>query len=197
MQTPAPAIEIVPYTELWVTEFRETGAKLRRALGDLALRIDHIGSTSVPGLCAKDIVDIQIAVRSLEPDEPLITAMAEAGYRYLPQFQEDHQPPGDNRLESEWRKRFFREMEGQKRTHIHVRVEGAANQRYAVIFRDFLRANAPAMLAYEQIKRELARLHPNDIDAYYDIKDPVCDLIKNAAEAWAATTGWQPGPSDA
>lgn len=192
-----PAIEIVPYQEAWVAEFCETSGKLRRALGDLAVRIDHIGSTSVPGLCAKDIVDIQVAARSLEPDEPLIAAMLGAGYRFLSQFQEDHQPPGDKRPESEWKKRFFRETDGYKRTHIHIRVEGAANQRYALLFRDYLRANHPAMLAYEQIKRELARLHPNDVDAYYDIKDPVCDLIMNAAESWAAATRWQPGPSDA
>jgi len=178
-------------------EFRETGEKLRRALGDLAPRIDHIGSTSVPGLCAKDIVDIQVAVQTLDPDEPLIAAMEEAGYRSLPQFSQDHRPPGDSSPDHQWQKRFFREREGERRTHIHFRVEGAANQRYALLFRDYLRTNTPAMLAYERIKKELARLHPNDVDAYYDIKDPVCDLIMNSAGAWAAATQWRPGPSDA
>ncbi|HEX5323864.1 MAG TPA: GrpB family protein [Capsulimonadaceae bacterium] len=199
MQTPSPArkIEIVSYQDRWPDEFRETGAKLRRALGDVAARIDHIGSTSVSGLCAKDIVDIQVAVRSLDPDDEFVSSMEEAGFRFLPQFSKDHRPPGDDRPESEWQKRYFRESIGNKETHIHFRVEGAANQRYALLFRDYLRANRPAMLAYEQIKRELARLHPNDVDAYYDIKDPVCDLIMNAAEAWATATDSCPGRSDA
>lgn len=195
--TPVRKIEIVSYRERWPDEFREHGAKIRQALGDMALRIDHIGSTSVPGLAAKDIIDIQVAVASIEPDEPLIAAMTTAGYRHLPQFSNDHRPPGDDRPEAEWQKRYFRERVGEKETHIHVRVEGAANQRYALLFRDYLRANKPAMLAYEQIKTTLARLHPDDIDAYYDIKDPACDLIMQSAEAWAVATAWKPGRSDA
>lgn len=190
-------IEIVPYTAAWFAEFREHGEKLRRSLGDLALRIDHIGSTSVAGLAAKDIVDIQVAVASLDPDEEIIARVADAGFRLIPGITEDHRPPGDEQAAGQWQKRFFRESGGCKRTHVHVRVDGAANQRYALLFRDYLRANRQAMLTYEQIKRTLARLHPDNADAYYDIKDPVCDLIMHAARIWAAAADWQPGPSDA
>ena len=79
---------------------------------------------------------------------------------------------------------------------MHIRVQGRANQRYALLFRDYLRVHAEAARAYEELKRVLAR-HVSDIGAYTDVKDPACDLIAIAAEAWAAATGWEPGPSDA
>ena len=86
---------------------------------------------------------------------------------------------------------------GQRPTHLHVRQVGRANQRYALLFRDYLRAHPGAAETYAIIKRELIRLNPDDVDAYYAVKDPVCDLIMDAARIWAAATGWDPGPSDA
>ena len=67
-----------------------------------------------------------------------------------------------------------------------MREVGRANQRYALLFRDHLRADARAAAAYERVKVALARLHPDDADAYYAVKDPVCDLVIHAAERWAA-----------
>ncbi len=188
-------IEILPYQTHWATEFQQIGTSLRQALGSLALRIDHIGSTSIPGLGAKDIVDIQVTVASLVPEEPLKAAFLAAGYEMRDGVWEDHRPAGDERPEPEWQKRYCREHEGARRVHLHVRVAGAANQRYAVLFRDFLRSNPSAAGSYDQIKRELARLHPHDIDAYYAVKDPACDLIMAAAEGWAAATNWEPTKS--
>jgi GrpB-like predicted nucleotidyltransferase (UPF0157 family) len=75
-------------------------------------------------------------------------------------------------------------------------VTGRANQRYAVLFRDYLRANPAMAVAYGQVKLALAAYHADDVEAYYAIKDPVCDVIMGGAEDWAATTGWVPGPSD-
>jgi GrpB-like predicted nucleotidyltransferase (UPF0157 family) len=77
-----------------------------------------------------------------------------------------------------------------------VRLRGAANQRYALLFQDYLRVHPMGAAAYAQVKLALARYHADDIDAYYDIKDPVCDIIMAAAESWAAATQWEPGPSD-
>jgi GrpB-like predicted nucleotidyltransferase (UPF0157 family) len=191
-------IEIVPYQERWPQEFAAIGAALRAFLGPLALRIDHIGSTSVPGLAAKDVIDLQVAVASLDPIEPLVSGfMAAGGYRLRPDIQGDHTPPGDTHPPEHWRKRYFREPEGGRRTHLHVRVEGRANQRYALLFRDFLRSSRLAAGGYELTKLELSRLHPDDVDAYYAVKDPICDIIMAGAECWAAATGWKPGPSDA
>ena len=80
--------------------------------------------------------------------------------------------------------------------NVHVRAAGRPNQRYALLCRDFLRANPTAAEAYALFKQRLAA-QGMEIGAYVDIKDPVFDLIMHAAESWAARTGWRPGPSDA
>lgn len=97
----------------------------------------------------------------------------------------------------ELKKEFFREPIGSRRAHIHVREAGQLNQRYALVFRDYLRSNPRARSAYEAIKRQLAHSYPTDIESYLAIKDPVMDLIYAAAETWALTTNWQLDESDA
>lgn len=184
------AIEIVPYREQWPAEFVRLAAPLREALGDLALRVDHIGSTAVPGLAAKDVIDMQVTVRELSDD--VQAALGSIGYSRLADINSDHAPPYWTGPEEEWQKQIYRPPAGLRRTNLHVRVEGRANQRYALLFRDFLRTHPAAMGAYALIKQHLARLHPDDWDAYYDIKDPACDLIWSGAEEWAQRTNWQP-----
>ena len=94
--------------------------------------------------------------------------------------------PSDAR---EWRKILFTEPSGARRTHVHMRVEGWANQRYALLFRDFLRTHAEEAAAYAAAKRALAALAP-DSGTYASAKDPVCDLVYLAAERWADDVGW-------
>ena len=190
-------VRIVDYEERWPGEFAVIAGVLREGLGELALRIDHIGSTAVPGLGSKDIIDLQVTVASFTPLEPLTAAFAEIGYRLRDVPDVDHRPPGDTRPAKEWEKRYAREPEGARRTHCHIRVDGRANQRYALLFRDYLRGHRPAATGYEAAKRALAQLHPGDIDAYWAVKDPICDIIMAGAEAWAAATNWTAGPWDA
>jgi GrpB-like predicted nucleotidyltransferase (UPF0157 family) len=187
-------IEIVPYHPTWPDEFRAIGTGLRQALGDLALRIDHIGSTSVPGLAAKDIIDAQVTVRALAP--AVEAALTSAGYTRVESITHDHVPPGGEALEDQWAKWFFRPPPAQRRTNLHVRIAGRANQRYPLLFRDYLRAHPAMAEAYAQVKRALAKYHADDIDAYLAVKDPVCDIIMGGAEAWVASTGWALGPGD-
>lgn len=189
-------IVIVPYDELWTGAFREIGASLRKALGESAVRIDHIGSTSVPGLAAKDIIDVQVTVDELD-GAAISSMLAPLGYTLREDISRDHVPPGGSGNPADWKKLYFRAPETQRPTHLHVRQVGRANQRYPLLFRDYLRASPVAMGAYQQIKVALARLHPDDVKAYYDVKDPACDLIIDAAERWARETGNQVGPSDA
>lgn len=191
----AASIAIVAYDERWPAEFARIGAALRAALGDLALRIDHIGSTAVPGLAAKDVVDVQVTVAALDA-AALAAALAPLGYTLRDDISEDHVPPGRDAAPAEWQKLYFRAPAGQRPTHLHLRQAGRANQRYALLCRDYLRSAPTAAAAYGQIKTALARLHPTDQDAYYGVKDPVCDLIADAAERWAAATGYALGPSD-
>jgi GrpB-like predicted nucleotidyltransferase (UPF0157 family) len=183
-------ILIEPYSERWPDDFRRVAEGLRAVLGERASRIDHIGSTSVPGLAAKPVIDVQVTVAGLPDAAPL----ADAGPEELGAFS-DHRPPGANGPASDWQKRLF-VRRAAPRANVHVRVAGRPNQRYAVLFRDYLRGHPDAADAYAELKRRLAR-ELGDVGTYADVKDPACDLIAVAAETWASASGWQPGPSDA
>jgi GrpB-like predicted nucleotidyltransferase (UPF0157 family) len=186
-------LEIVPYQERWPGEFQEIAGDLREGLGDLALRIDHIGSTSVRGLAAKDVIDIQISVRAL--DEILKKALVSIGYTKAQGLWRDHCPASVVAPKSAWEKWYFKPPAGQRRTHVHVRVQGRANQRYPLLFRDYLRTHPGPAGAYAELKRRLAE-NLADPGTYSDVKDPAVDLIYFAAEEWAETVGWAPGESD-
>jgi GrpB-like predicted nucleotidyltransferase (UPF0157 family) len=189
-------IELVPYDKRWPGAFQRIAADIRHALGGLALRIDHVGSTAIPDLAAKDVIDVQVTVALLDP-EPLITAFGRIGYICTAPDGRDHVPPGGSeRDDADWRKLFLVPSEG-RRVHVHVRVAGAANQRYALLFRDYLRTHPAAAAAYADLKRKLATLDPPlDMRAYADVKDPACDIVIAAAEDWADLVSWTPGPTD-
>ena len=179
-------VEIVPYSDRWPVEFRHVARRVRSVLGEGALRIDHVGSTAVPGLAAKDRIDVQVTVTDLAHANPL----GAAGFEEVIPVA-DHRPPGAT-SDDDWQKRFF----SMPRTNVHVRTEGRANQRYALLFRDYLRAHPTAAVAYAELKRRLAA-ELRDVRRYADVKDPACDLIIAAAEDWAGASGWAPGPTDA
>ncbi|RYG73954.1 GrpB family protein [bacterium] len=185
-------IEIVPYDSEWNDRFVGLGGAIREALGETARAIHHIGSTAVPGLGAKDVIDLQVTVASL--DTPIEGPLTSLGYAEVVGLA-DHLPPGTTLAPDELAKRYFRHEEPP--THLHVRAEGQFNTRYALLCRDYLRAHGLAASAYGEIKRELARMFPLDADSYYAVKDPVFDLIMVGAEAWVRETGWTIPPSDA
>jgi GrpB-like predicted nucleotidyltransferase (UPF0157 family) len=187
-------VEIIPYQSSWIADFREIAARLRQGLGNLATRIDHIGATSVPGLAAKDVVDIQITVTALTSE--LMTAMLALGYAHPAGIWRDHRPPHALGSDDNWDKWFFNPPAGQRRTNTHVRIAGRANQRYPLLFRDYVRAHPATAEAYAELKRRLAQ-NLADADTYPEVKDPAVDLIYLAAEEWASVTQWQMGPSDA
>jgi GrpB-like predicted nucleotidyltransferase (UPF0157 family) len=184
-------IEIVDPDPRWDGQFRELAVSLRQALGDRALRIDHIGSTSVPRLPAKPIVDVQVTVETFDGlrEQPI-----PAGFRWS-DYAEDHAPPGRDLPPEQWAKRFMW-CADPPRANVHFRIEGRANQRYALLFRDYLRTHPSAASAYAMLKQALARIVRDDIDAYLDVKDPACDIAMVGAEEWARATSWRPGPSD-
>src|SRR6476619_1320819 len=101
-------VVIVRYDERWPADFAAIGAALRGVLGDLALRIDHIGSTSVPGLAAKDRIDVQLTVANFERFELVQGALERLGYTIVPGNTSDHRPPGWVGTDAQWEKRFFR-----------------------------------------------------------------------------------------
>jgi dephospho-CoA kinase len=174
----------------WAIEFERIASLLSDAVGADAARIDHIGSTSVPGLASKDVIDVQITVPDAAALERAATKLEALGWPRGIDFS-DHPVPGLPGERSHWQKEFFDEPPGERAIHVHVRIDGRANQRYALLVRDYLRAHPDAAAAYLDVKRGLAELAPNS-DAYADAKDPACDLIYLAAERWAAETGWPP-----
>lgn len=186
----ATMIVIGNYRQNWSSDFQIIRRELAGLLGKRALRIDHIGSTSVPEMAAKDIIDVQITVAAL--DEGIARVLVGAGYIWRPNLTRDHVPAGAEADPAMWSKMFFKAPTGRRAANVHVRVSGALNQRYPLLFRDYLRAHPRSARSMAMIKRELAKRHPNDEDAYYDVKDPVCDLVWEAALAWARQSDWEP-----
>lgn len=190
-------IVIVDHRAAWAEEFAAVGAALRAALGDRAQAIHHVGSTSVPRLAAKDVIDVQVTVDALTDDLRPLVEGAGLGLRWLDDIDRDHTPPGAVIAAADAAKRTASARPPDRRINVHLRVGGRWNHRYALLCRDFLRAEAGAAAAYGEVKRQLARHLPDDVDAYYDIKDPVFDILMAGAERWATATEWAIPPGDA
>lgn len=177
-------IIIEPYTEKWIEEFNIIGHNIRQQMGDIATRIDHIGSTSIVGIDAKPVIDIQISVKSFTPFEKIQKPLEGLGYRYM-----SNNP--------ELTKRYFREPIGTKRTHIHVRIDGHWSQQFALLFRDYMRVHPDDCQKYVDLKNQLAIRFRHDRNAYVEGKvDLIWDIMKRA-DGWAQQIGWTCGESDA
>lgn len=177
-------VEVADYDPAWPVLFGEIGSVLRAALGAVALRIDHIGSTAVPGLAAKSVIDVQISVADFEPIETFKDPLERLGYVYR----------ADN---LERTKRYFREAPGSSRTHIHVRRAGSFSEQFPLLLRDYLRCHATAAAEFAMVKRRLAGRFRYDGAGYTDAKNPYVWEIIRRADEWAQLQGWAPGPSDA
>lgn len=177
-------VEISEWSPLWGGKFQRLGAEIRASLGNRAIRIDHIGSTSIRGLAAKPIIDIQVSVADFEPFGELRYGLETIGFLWR-----NHNP--------DLAKRYFRETPGDQRTHIHVRRSGSWHEQWALLFRDYMRAAPSEHKAYVDLKRRLAAEYPTDRKAYTDGKaDHLWGLIRQA-DAWAGAIGWKPPVSDA
>lgn len=181
---------MVPYDETWVPRAERLIAALRSALGPAALRIEHIGSTAVPEMAAKDVIDLQVSVDDLDAAQRQFDgALRIEGFRLLP-YDRDHVPAGLDDDPGRWAKRIWsRRGHPEGDVNLHVRLAGSPNERLALLFRDWLRAHPAAVPAYAAFKLALADAVP-DLEAYTEVKDPVVDLVMTVAETWAAETGW-------
>jgi GrpB-like predicted nucleotidyltransferase (UPF0157 family) len=185
-------VTVVGYDEEWPRRAAAELTLLTTALGDLVLHAAHIGSTSIPMMAAKDILDLQLSVWDLDEaaaafDGPL----AELGYTRLP-YERDHVPAGDKGDPNLWAKRYWRRRgHPNGDVNLHVRVVGSPNERLALLFCDYLRAHPLSVAAYSRFKEVLAA-QVSDLEPYTDIKDPVVDVVTVAAEEWASATDWQP-----
>ncbi|GAA2980890.1 dephospho-CoA kinase [Actinokineospora diospyrosa] len=178
------APRILDHDLTWPAQAQRLLARLRLAVGGAALRVDHVGSTSVPGLAAKDVLDFQVVVATLDDglDEPL----AAAGFPRLPGFDLDSpHPPGGPATA----KRTHVAADPGRWANVHVRAQDSPFAGYSLLFPAWLRADGSARAEYEQLKRGLASSH-SDVPAYAEAKESWFDQAIPRAEAWAAATGW-------
>jgi GrpB-like predicted nucleotidyltransferase (UPF0157 family) len=183
--------EIVAYNAEWPVLAARTLAILRGPFSQFATRFEHIGSTAVPGMAAKNVLDLQISVLDLSA----ITQAVGAGLQSLSfdqsPYQSDHIPAGIVDSQENWSKRLWlRRTPEEIDVNLHVRRSGSPNERLALLFRDWFRSHPQAVPAYAAFKTALAEICP-DINSYTDIKEPVVDVVITAAEEWASTSGWQ------
>ncbi|MCF3125495.1 GrpB family protein [Streptomyces arenae] len=182
----ATDVSVVDYQDTWPRDFERIAERLRPALAGLAVAVDHVGSTSVPGLAAADCVDVQVRMTSLDEarDVPLLAAL---GFRCRPEPW--------NRSEISFGhpcpKLVFAPPAGARRCHVHLREDRRSNSTYALLFRDYLRANREARDAWGAFKRRLASSAPA-LEEYGRIKAPATDALMAGAQLWALQTDWVP-----
>lgn len=173
---PLTMIVITEYDANWPALFDEEALRLRGAFGSAALRIEHVGSTSVPGLSAKPVIDMQVSVASLLPHGRYVRTMAALGYRHVPLDDFDLVYP------------FFHKPADWPGTHhVHLCESGGEQERNHLAFRNYLRAHPRAARDYEALKRELARSHdgrtPRSMEAYSLAKSEFVAEVLCAARA--------------
>jgi dephospho-CoA kinase len=169
-------------------------AKLAAALADQPVsEVSHIGSTSVPGLVAKDVIDVQVGVRSLAAadTDPFRAAMTGAGYVETRGRNTQDSPLPEGSDPTGWSKRFWGGCDPAEFVHVHVRETGSPAWRFALLFRDWLRHEPVERDAYTALKRRLASTHETT-DDYTEGKEPWFAQAFGRANAWAALTDWTP-----
>lgn len=150
-------VEILAYNREWPRRYLLLAKGIRRALGPFALRVEHIGSTAVPGLAAKDIIDIQVSVASFQPETNYRTPLERIGYGY----RADHDP----------NHRFFKQDSpaGRRLVNLHVCEAGSVWEERHLLFRNILRSNPQAAKDYELLKAALSAKYA-DVLSYTDAK---------------------------
>ena len=157
---------VLPYDETWKEDFLRIKAELQDALGGLALRIEHVGSTAVEGLSAKPIIDLDVVIRDDSMLEAAVSALLKIGYRH----EGDLGIPGREAFSYDGKEHL-------RKHHLYVCPQDSAELRRHLAFRDYLRSHPDAVRAYSRIKEEGAALYPYDIEKYIEHKAPFIGKI--------------------
>jgi dephospho-CoA kinase len=169
------APKIVAHRDDWAAQAQRLAARIRLAAGALALRVDHIGSTAVAGLAARDVLDLQVTVRSGAEADDLAQPLIAAGFPALGSSQE------------------YVSADPARWANVYARVEGSAEWRFALLCRDWLIADGTARADYERTKRALsAQHHDRSMSDYLAAKQTWLDTARPRAQEWAQRTGWAP-----
>jgi GrpB-like predicted nucleotidyltransferase (UPF0157 family) len=169
MPTGEAPVEIVPYDPSWPVRFEEEKKALRQTLAAwLVGPVEHIGSTAIPGLAAKPVIDIMARVATLDASRPAIAALVELGYCYAPY-----------RADSEhW---FCKPSAAFRTHHLHLIPIGSPLWGESLAFRDYLRSHSQIAAEYQDLKRRLAVAHHFDREAYTEAKGPFVARITGLA----------------
>lgn len=176
------------WDEDWPAAGQRLITRLRAALGERAVSIDHVGSTAIPGLIAKDVIDLQIGVKDLhDADRPaFVDAMAAAGFPRAAGHWWDSGADG-----KDWPKRVHGSADPGRIVHVHVREHGSEGWVWSLRFRDWMRADAVARERYAQFKRDLASRLTRTTD-YAAAKEPWFRRAHTDALSWDSRSGWSP-----
>jgi dephospho-CoA kinase len=180
--TPDPA-GLVPADPRWSDQAARIRARLATHCGHRALRIDHIGSTAITGMDARDIIDLQVTVAAIQTADELAEDLLRAGYPRVDSITADRRYDHSNTMSE---KRFHASADPGRPTHVHIRVDGDPNQRFALLFVDWLQANAGVRADYLAVKRQ-GDADPAAVMRWLGDAYP-------RASAWAEGTGWSPRP---
>ncbi|MBR3555845.1 MAG: GrpB family protein [Oscillospiraceae bacterium] len=159
-------VVVLPYDVQWEQAFVSIKDELLKALGPLAVRIEHVGSTSVRGLSAKPIIDIDVVIKDYSVFDAVAAALEEIGYHH----------EGDLGIAMREAFRYDSKEHLQKR-HLYVCPQDSPELKRHVAFRDYLRSHPEAVREYSRIKAEGAALYPNDIEQYIQHKSPFIEKI--------------------
>ena len=159
-------VVVESYNESWPLAFESIRSELADALGNLAIRIEHVGSTSVKGLSAKPVIDIDIVIKDRAVLDQVIEALGSIGYTH----EGDLGIPGREAFKYEGKEHLMKH-------HLYVCAEDSSELKRHLAFRDYLRSHPDAVLEYSKIKEEGALLYPYDIDSYIRHKSPFIEKI--------------------
>jgi GrpB-like predicted nucleotidyltransferase (UPF0157 family) len=174
VRPPRGPVTVAEYDPEWPEEFKAESERIRAALGDAVVEIEHMGSTAVPGLAAKPVIDISLGLRTLELTAEQISGMRDLGYEYLGEFG----LPG--RL-------YFRKGGEMSTHHVHAVVWGDEHWERHLAFRDYLRSNPDEARRYGEAKRRLAAEIDHDWYGYVERKDSFTDELFARAWEWHRT----------
>lgn len=200
-QAARAAARLVPPDPGWPDQARRIVNRLKTACGHRALRVDHIGSTAVPDLPGKDVIDIQITVASLDVADELAEPLLAAGYPRIEGITSDvTKSPARSAVDRYdrnddaglWGKRIHASADPGRPTNVHIRVDGWPNQQFALLFVAWLSANSEARDEYLAVKRSAEARAGGDTASYVEAKEPWFLDAYRRAWAWADSTGWQP-----
>jgi GrpB-like predicted nucleotidyltransferase (UPF0157 family) len=168
-----PAVRVVDYDSAWPVLARQELWAVKNAVAEAAVRVEHVGSTAVPGLAAKPIVDLQLSVDRIEPRERYAVALTQLGYLFVPA------------PESPDYHFFAKPPERPRAYHLHVCEAGSHHEFRHVAVRDFLRSHPDEVGRYAELKREIVSRHPRDRLAYIAGKDRYVTGLERRAVSWA------------